>query len=90
MRLSILLNCPRDLVRRTIGGGSGLVSRFLSLGHLQDDSLGDAQSSCVADRQDRAMLDALDAVKAEARQRAANGSFFGHITYISLIAQKPV
>jgi ubiquinone/menaquinone biosynthesis C-methylase UbiE len=31
-----------------------------------------------------------DALKAEARQRAANGSFFGYITYVSLIAQKPV
>ena len=31
-----------------------------------------------------------DALKAEARQRAANGSFFGYITYISLIAQKSV
>jgi ubiquinone/menaquinone biosynthesis C-methylase UbiE len=30
-----------------------------------------------------------DALKAEARQRAANGSFFGYITYISLIARKP-
>jgi ubiquinone/menaquinone biosynthesis C-methylase UbiE len=31
-----------------------------------------------------------EALKAEARQRAANGSFFGYITYVSLIAQKPV
>ncbi len=31
-----------------------------------------------------------EALKGEARQRAANGAFFGYITYISLIAQKPV
>jgi ubiquinone/menaquinone biosynthesis C-methylase UbiE len=31
-----------------------------------------------------------EALKAEARQRAAKGSFFGYITYVSLIAQKPV
>ncbi len=31
-----------------------------------------------------------EALKVEARQRAANGSFFGYITYISLIAEKPV
>ena len=31
-----------------------------------------------------------EALKAEARQRAASGSFFGYITYMSLIAQKPI
>ena len=31
-----------------------------------------------------------DALKAEARRRAASGSFFGYITYNSLIAQKPL
>ena len=36
-------------------------SLTIDIGHLQADSLGDAQSSRVADRQDRAMLDALDA-----------------------------
>ena len=34
--------------------------------------------------------DLADALKAEARRRAASGSFFGYITYISLIAQKPI
>ncbi len=31
-----------------------------------------------------------EALKAEARQRAASGSFFGYITYMSLIAQKTI
>ncbi len=31
-----------------------------------------------------------DALKAEARRRAASGLFFGYITYVSLIAQKPI
>lgn len=34
--------------------------------------------------------DLADALKVEARRRAASGSFFGYITYISLIAQKPI
>jgi hypothetical protein len=30
-----------------------------------------------------------DALKAEARRRAARGEFFGHIGYASLLARKP-
>ena len=32
--------------------------------------------------------DLADALKTEARRRVASGSFFGYITYVSLIAQK--
>ena len=33
--------------------------------------------------------DLADALKREARRRAANGAFFGHIAYASLVARKP-
>jgi len=33
--------------------------------------------------------DAADALKAEARRRAAAGEFFGHIAYLSVIARRP-
>jgi hypothetical protein len=33
--------------------------------------------------------DLANALKAEARRRAADGSFFGHIAYASLVARKP-
>jgi hypothetical protein len=34
-------------------------------------------------------VDLASALKAEARQRVAAGSFFGHIAYASLTARKP-
>ncbi|HEX6015765.1 MAG TPA: hypothetical protein VFY87_28965 [Geminicoccaceae bacterium] len=33
--------------------------------------------------------DLADALKAEARRRVEDGSFFGHIAYASLVAGKP-
>jgi len=33
--------------------------------------------------------DQAEALKSEARRRAKAGAFFGHISYISLIADKP-
>ena len=32
---------------------------------------------------------ASEALKSEARRRVKTGAFFGHISYISLIARKP-
>jgi hypothetical protein len=34
-------------------------------------------------------LNTAEALKAEARQRVHEGTFFGHITYASIIARKP-
>jgi hypothetical protein len=37
----------------------------------------------------RISTDLAQALKAEARHRVANGSFFGHIAYASFLARKP-